>query len=33
MDKYELQLDYEEYCIDCWNEGITPKSFWEWAYA
>lgn len=30
MLAYEIQLMYEEYCIDCECEGITPKSIWAW---
>lgn len=30
MYNYEIQLAYEEYCIDCYCEGKTPKSFWAW---
>jgi hypothetical protein len=26
----EIQLAYEEYCVDCLHEGKTPKSFWAW---
>ena len=30
MMTYEVQLMYDEYCMDCACEGITPKSIWEW---
>lgn len=26
----ELLWAYEEYCADCYAEGVTPKSFWAW---
>lgn len=32
MNKYELEELYEEYCADCWFEGITPKPFWAWVW-
>ena len=32
MPYYNVMLDYEEYCIDCVNEGITPLPFWKWLY-
>lgn len=32
MPCYNVMLDYEEYCIDCVNEGITPLPFWKWLY-
>lgn len=30
MISYEIQLAYEEYCLECEWEGKTPKSIWEW---
>jgi hypothetical protein len=30
MYTYEIQLAYDEYCQDCYWEGITPKPIWEW---
>lgn len=30
MLSYELQLAYEEYCIDCYAEGLIPKKIWQW---
>lgn len=27
---YEIQLAYDEYCMDCRAEGITPKPMWAW---
>lgn len=30
MYTYEIQLAYDEYCQDCYYEGITPKPIWEW---
>ena len=30
MYTYEIQLAYDEYCMDCYWEGITPKPIWEW---
>lgn len=29
MPTYEIQLAYDEYCEDCYWEGITPKPIWE----
>jgi hypothetical protein len=26
----ELVQAYEEYCVDCYNEGKTPVSYWAW---
>lgn len=30
MYTVEIQLAYEEYCIDCYYEGRTPKPIWVW---
>ena len=30
MHNYEIQLAYDEYCEDCYWEGVTPKPIWEW---
>lgn len=27
----EIQIAYEEYCIDCYYEGKTPEPIWVWA--
>ena len=27
---YEILLTYEEYCVDCYYEGRSPKSIWAW---
>lgn len=27
---YGYQMEYEEYLIDCYDEGITPKTYWQW---
>lgn len=32
MSKYELEEMWEEYCADCWYEGVTPKPFWAWLW-
>lgn len=26
----ELVQAYEEYCVDCYNEGKIPVSYWAW---
>ena len=26
----EIALAYDEYCVDCYNEGIQPLSIWAW---
>ena len=28
----ELTQAYEEYCVDCHYEGVTPKPFWAWLW-
>lgn len=28
----DLMRSYDEYCVDCYAEGITPKSFWAWLW-
>lgn len=30
MATYEVELLYDEYCMDCYAEGITPKSMVQW---
>lgn len=30
MMTYEVQLAYDEYCIDCAWEGVAPMSFAKW---
>lgn len=30
MYNYEIELAYDEYCWDCYCEGIVPKPIWEW---
>ena len=30
MTQTEKLWAYEEYRLDCWYEGISPKSFVEW---
>ena len=28
----ELLTAYDEYCVDCYAEGIVPKPFWAWLW-
>ena len=30
MYTYEIELAYDEYCWDCYCEGVVPKPIWEW---
>ena len=30
MYTYEIELAYDEYCWDCYCEGIVPKPIWVW---
>ena len=30
MVPYEVQLAYDEYCVDCQAEGISPLPFCAW---
>ena len=32
MMTYEVELLYDEYCIECAYEGKAPKSIWQWYY-
>lgn len=27
---YEIALAYDEYCVDCYYEGVQPLSIWAW---
>ena len=29
----ETMWNYEEYCLDCETQGITPLPIWEWIYS
>lgn len=30
MMTYEVQLAYDEYCVDCYTEGVTPLPIEAW---